>query len=206
MNSEEQLQFLAIKYADIEQSVSKYVFPMFVAHSDKRFELFGTCVSVICNDKKYFCTASHVLENTGKANLPVVVGITGGFVEINLNNAMYLIDDDIDYDICLVPCDPAPDELDFFQDTDFYDNDYGIGGKQYLQGFPIAKNKSYDIHDHGNELIKTGYLKIAMKIEQDICHKFKGVSEETHLIFKYNEVNYQKAGRDFSNKLDTHPK
>jgi hypothetical protein len=161
--------------------------------------LFGSCVSVNIRNKKYLCTASHVLENVRKTNTTVVAGVTGKFIELKLNEVVYLTDESIDYDMCLIPCELVPQNVKFVPDSNFSDYDrFDEVEGQYLQGFPIAKNKAFDIHDHENMKIKTGYLKASIKIEQDIKHEIKGVSNSTHLLFKYNNVYYQKGTNEFS--------
>ena len=208
MEKTQKLISLSEKINEIEKFVTQFLFPIYVAHSEKKFELFGTSVGLCINNVKYVCTASHVLENSRKRNKPVVAAMNGCFIELDVGKAQFLTDDKVDYDICLIPCESAPKGVEFFPESQFFDNNqFGSGSKQYLQGYPIAKNKAFDIHDHSEEQINTGYLKVLIKIEQDIEHEIEGVSSDSHILFHFDEGSYQKGDSEFSDvKSNSMPK
>lgn len=189
---------LAKKFEAIEQYVSNRTFPILVSYSDSQFELVGSCVSVVSNNKNYLCTASHVLESAQAAKTTIVVGLNRKFVELKLEKVEYSTNEDVNFDLCIIPIEIPEEGLEFIVDKAFHmGNEPKAGEKHYLQGFPISKNKKFDIHDHENELIKTGYQKVLIKIDQSIKHSFSKVSADTHLFFMYNDGYYQKGVGEF---------
>lgn len=199
MVKEGQLERLENEMREIEQFVSNYTFPLFACLTENSFELFSSCISVLIHGKKYLCTASHAVENLLKTKLPVAVGLNGTFSSIDLEHVTYFIDPDIDYDICLIPFEYAPEDTEFFPHDCFHGtNELEKGTKQYLHGFSISKNKYYNLHDHKNEKISTGHLRILIKVDQKLKHQFKSVSATTHLFFRYNGGAHMKTGGTFN--------
>jgi len=183
------------KIGPVENYVKRYTFPIYSSSDGKNFELFGSSIGILIFGGKYICTANHLIEEISKTGANVVIGVNGKFESLNLDTVISIKEEAIDYDLCLVELNGNPDHVQYLHQQEFYQDDkYDDRSWQYLQGFPISKNKYHDIHDHENEIISTAYLKTAIKIDQSISHSFKGVNDKTHLLFKYEESVYKKEG------------
>lgn len=194
MNEQEKFDQWESRIRIVERYVKNYTFPIYTSDG-KNFELFGSSVGISISGDDYICTANHLIEEVLKTNSDVVIGVNGMFEALNMDSVIFIKKESVDYDICLVKIKNNPAHVQYLDQMEFYQGDkFNNGSWQYLQGYPISKNKNYDIHDHENEKITTAYLKTAIKVDQSVEHPFRDVSAKTHLFFKYNEAVYKKEG------------
>jgi len=193
LNDREKKQYWEQRLPPIEEYVKQYTFPVLSTSDGKNFELFGSSLGIIISGKKYICTAIHLIKAISQTGGDVVIGVNGKFESLNLDTVISKEEEAIDYDICLVELIGNPDHVPYLHQQECYQEDEcNDGSFLYLQGFPISKNKYYDIHDHKNNEIGNEYINLFRNIEQNISHTFKDVSDKTHLFFKNDEGVYLK--------------
>jgi len=193
LNDQEKKQYWEQRLRPVEDYVKQYTFPVLSSPDGENYELFGTSLGILISGKKYICTANHLIKDISKTRANVVIAVNGKFESLNLDTVISKEEEAIDYDICLVELNDNPDHVPYLHQGECYQEDeYNDGSFLYLQGFPTSKNKSYDIHDHKNKEIGNEYINLCRNIEQSIHHTFKGVSDKTHLFFKYDEGVYLK--------------
>ena len=193
LNEESISTLLEEQFTKISEYINKFTFPVFVKHNDNNLTLYGSCISIRIAGTTYLCTASHLLkEIVGK---DVVVGIKDDLFDIDISSAVHLDDAKVDHDIALIDITNIKKRIDHIFYWDLYIGDkYFHKSRQYLQGFPLSKNKKWDLIDHKKEIIKSGYLKKIMKIDQSIESPFKDIRPESHVFFRNDSGVYRKAG------------
>ncbi len=177
---------------------NKYTYPVLVKYNESAFSLFGTCVAIAISGKKFICTASHLINEISKANAEIVIPIQGKFHSVNSVDAQHLSEDGTDYDVCLLEIKEEIAGISYIDRFNTFKGDKFHGSsRQYLQGFPIAKNKKWDIHNHKNKTIQTGYLGVVLKVDQTLTIPFDMIYPESHFIFELDAGAYKKGGNDF---------
>lgn len=196
-NDLEKMEFWAERINHVEQYIQSYTFPVFTSKNGKMFELHGTCVSLLIGDKKFLCTAKHLIISVKNASANCYIGANGVFKGVNFSQAISLPDNEIDYDICLIR---FVQDINYLDISDFYLNsDFEKSSWQFLQGFPLSTNKYHSSHDNKNLRISSGYINTAVKVDQSLPPSANKQSSDTHLFFSYQEAVFK--GMD-SNKVE----
>ena len=194
------LEDMCLKF---DEEIKKFTYPVLAKYKDNEYLLFGSCLAVSVDGSKFLCTATHLVTEIMKEDAIPVVGIGGDFHSIDCQGATLLSEKGIDHDICLIKIDPGIEGINFVHGWDIYQGDKFFNeARQYILGFPVSKNKRWNLHNHEEKTIETGCLRGLVKVDQTLSSPFDYVSEKSHYLFKYDGGVYKKEGGDF--KISKH--
>ncbi len=192
LNDQEKIDYWIERIGRVEPFVSSHTFAVYTSADGRNFVMHGSCVTVSIDNEDFVCTAEHLIKSVLRSSGHCVVGINGRFEVLYLTSVIRLKQDSTDYDICLLKLKQSPTDVHYLRQSDiFLAETFGKGTWQYLQGFPLSKNKRHDLHDHENSTVSAGYINIAVRVDQTLTPPANGQSSETHFFFRYERTVFQ---------------
>ena len=182
----------------IANHIDKFCYPIYARDMKyDEYELFGSCVAVSVGGDKRICTANHVIDELKKSGKQAVIGGNSGFETLDISTRKSLTVAGVDTDICLVEStnNNNNNNIQYISHRSFYQTDKFFGTSfQYLQGYPLTKNKFKDLHK--GAVLTAGRIGVGMMVDQQISYPREDKNTDYHYFFKYDGGVYEKAGQE----------
>lgn len=177
----------------IEPFVSNHTFPIYTSTDAQTFVMHGSCVTISIDGEEFVCTANHLINSVLASTGECILGVNGRFEILDLTSIIRLHQDSVDYDLCLLKLKRRVSDVSYLPQSSFFlSENFEDGSWQYLQGFPLSKNKYHHLHDAENSILSSAYIKTVIKVDQLLTPPGDSQSTDTHLLFKYKEAVFTK--------------
>lgn len=189
---------------ETKEVANSYTYPVFVTTGNDKPDLIASSVAIQRGGKTYLVTASHVLGEVKKANIPFYIGLEGQFVAIEGEFTRSADSKGDNFDIAFIELKGAflsEHRIQYVSEEKIlheriFDN-YHLA---LIHGYPCTKNKQFKAL-LGGTTFKSSALSYSGKVEKGFSRwSFFNKQDDIHICMKYE------TGKDVTGAIVTPPK